>query len=547
MYQSAAFLFSAKLAAADSACSCGCGDTVKTCKCGPDCKCRKPGGSCYKSEKQANELLEKLLSNNLLMGSLKGGLMGGAAGAISAEKGKILRGALRGATFGVPVGLLSAAGGKAFKGFSDTELAYGGKPVNALPGYQQVLHRGAEPAGVVLGAIAGVPLGARLLSKVDSEIEKSEQKKKTEKSAATPAWQRSAGKNEEGGLNAKGRASYNKATGGHLKAPVTESNPKGDRAKRQNSFCSRMCGMKKHETGSDTKKDPDSRINKSLRKWNCKCGNAQTQEQTEWQMEITRINLQQLGAKIAASSCSYHDMPNSPTNKKHMTGASPAVLEADEQSEEIGKPESDKTEHSESVISGKLAAFGVKVARGLFGSGPELSDPRSGLTSTNGDIDIERAMRLPSTTTKQDRWPDANPVLEAAPDVMKYLDYPAWLKYIGSGLGNAAGGAFGGMEGRKATNSQAARDAVANLGTPDPAAAVNATFDPPSAGGSAPAGSGAAAPAAAGAKADGGKGGINPYLLAGGIGLGGAGLYGLYHYLNSKPKKKREEEDKATA
>ena len=98
----------------------------------------------------------------------------------------------------------------------------------------------------------------------------------SEKKAGTPAWQRSEGKNEEGGLNAKGRASYNRATGGNLKAPVTESNPKGDRAKRQNSFCSRMCGMKKHETGSKTKKDPDSRINKALRKWNCKCGTAKT-------------------------------------------------------------------------------------------------------------------------------------------------------------------------------------------------------------------------------------------------------------------------------
>ena len=95
---------------------------------------------------------------------------------------------------------------------------------------------------------------------------------KAEKKAGSPAWQRSEGKNEEGGLNAKGRASYNRATGGNLKAPVTESNPKGKRAKRQNSFCSRMCGMKKHETGSKTKKDPDSRINKALRKWNCKCG-----------------------------------------------------------------------------------------------------------------------------------------------------------------------------------------------------------------------------------------------------------------------------------
>ena len=92
--------------------------------------------------------------------------------------------------------------------------------------------------------------------------------------SASPAWQRSAGKNDEGGLNAKGRASYNKATGGHLKAPVTEKHPTGKAKARRHSFCSRMCGMKSKNTGGDTAKDPDSRINKSLRKWNCKCSSA---------------------------------------------------------------------------------------------------------------------------------------------------------------------------------------------------------------------------------------------------------------------------------
>jgi hypothetical protein len=95
-----------------------------------------------------------------------------------------------------------------------------------------------------------------------------------EKLAGTPAWQRSAGKNPEGGLNEKGRKSYERETGGNLKAPVTESKPTGERAKRQNSFCSRMCGMKRVNTGAKTKSDPDSRINKSLRKWNCKCSSA---------------------------------------------------------------------------------------------------------------------------------------------------------------------------------------------------------------------------------------------------------------------------------
>lgn len=100
--------------------------------------------------------------------------------------------------------------------------------------------------------------------------------KLTKESESSPAWQRSEGKNPEGGLNAKGRASYKRETGGTLKAPVTESKPKGERAKRRNSFCSRMCGMKRVNTGSEAKSDPDSRINKALRKWNCKCGELHT-------------------------------------------------------------------------------------------------------------------------------------------------------------------------------------------------------------------------------------------------------------------------------
>lgn len=86
--------------------------------------------------------------------------------------------------------------------------------------------------------------------------------------AKSPAWTRKEGKDPEGGLNAKGRASYNKATGGNLKPPAP--NPKTEKdAKRRKSFCARMEGMKKRNTSAKTAKDPDSRINKSLRAWNC--------------------------------------------------------------------------------------------------------------------------------------------------------------------------------------------------------------------------------------------------------------------------------------
>ena len=85
----------------------------------------------------------------------------------------------------------------------------------------------------------------------------------------TPAWQRKEGKDPKGGLNAKGRTSYNKGktkTGKkrNLKAP---SKKVGN--KRRASFCARMKGMKKKLTSKKTANDPNSRINKSLRAWNC--------------------------------------------------------------------------------------------------------------------------------------------------------------------------------------------------------------------------------------------------------------------------------------
>jgi hypothetical protein len=86
--------------------------------------------------------------------------------------------------------------------------------------------------------------------------------------AKSPAWQRKEGKDPEGGLNAKGRASYNKTTGGNLKPPAPNPKTKED-AGRRKSFCSRMEGMKKKNTSSKTASDPNSRINKSLKAWNC--------------------------------------------------------------------------------------------------------------------------------------------------------------------------------------------------------------------------------------------------------------------------------------
>ena len=87
--------------------------------------------------------------------------------------------------------------------------------------------------------------------------------------AKSAEWQRKEGKNPKGGLNAKGRASYNKATGGNLKPPAPKPKTAKDAA-RKKSFCARMSGMKAKLTSAKTARDPNSRINKSLRAWNCK-------------------------------------------------------------------------------------------------------------------------------------------------------------------------------------------------------------------------------------------------------------------------------------
>jgi len=86
--------------------------------------------------------------------------------------------------------------------------------------------------------------------------------------AKTPAWTRKEGKDPKGGLNAKGRASYNAANPGKpgLKPPAP--NPKNAKdAARRKSFCARSAGQAK--MFPDAAKDPDSRLNKARRAWKC--------------------------------------------------------------------------------------------------------------------------------------------------------------------------------------------------------------------------------------------------------------------------------------
>jgi hypothetical protein len=102
--------------------------------------------------------------------------------------------------------------------------------------------------------------------KVSEEVEQIDEK--------SAAWQRKEGKSESGGLNRKGIASYRRENpGSKLSMAVTTKpsklKPGSKAANRRKSFCARMSGMKKRLTSAKTARDPNSRINKSLRKWNC--------------------------------------------------------------------------------------------------------------------------------------------------------------------------------------------------------------------------------------------------------------------------------------
>ena len=119
------------------------------------------------------------------------------------------------------------------------------KATEKAKGYSKLVG-GTIAAKTVMPSLSG--------TKKDQRVRKAE-------GGRTAAWQRKEGKNPSGGLNQKGRDSYK---GGTLKAP-TKSKTSG----RRKSFCARMGGMKKRLTSAKTARDPNSRINKALRKWDC--------------------------------------------------------------------------------------------------------------------------------------------------------------------------------------------------------------------------------------------------------------------------------------
>ena len=147
----------------------------------------------------------------------------------------------------------------------DSYLNIGGDDYKSMvENFDQIDEVHRPPAGwKSYGGYEKEPVEVDATAKRIDNIRKSIKIKKEVSEGA--AWTKKSGKNPEGGLNEKGRKSYEKENpGSDLKAPSKKvGNP------RRASFCARMKGMKKKLTSSKTANDPNSRINKSLRAWNC--------------------------------------------------------------------------------------------------------------------------------------------------------------------------------------------------------------------------------------------------------------------------------------
>ena len=105
-------------------------------------------------------------------------------------------------------------------------------------------------------------------------------------------WQDVNRKDKTDGLSQAAVNAYRREhPGSKLKTAVTEKNPSGKRAARRKSFCSRMGGMKKRLTSAKTARDPDSRINKALRRWNC---------EEDFKLRLEQLREEAYGAKDAA-------------------------------------------------------------------------------------------------------------------------------------------------------------------------------------------------------------------------------------------------------
>ena len=161
----------------------------------------------------------------------------------------------------------AAATDKLGTGGRVTGAVLGHLPQLALEGHATVKGTLSQPGGVrtALGSFGSYATAAGANIRKAMKPRELSARETLQSIIQLAAWTRKEGKSRSGGLNEKGRKSYERENpGSDLKAPSKEAgNP------RRASFCARMSGMKKKLTSSKTANDPDSRINKSLKAWNC--------------------------------------------------------------------------------------------------------------------------------------------------------------------------------------------------------------------------------------------------------------------------------------
>ena len=186
--------------------------------------------------------------------------------------GRAAIGAGVGAMVGGPVGAAAGAAIGASLGKKKVSSGSGGKkkPKNFFKAEPKVTSSQEESFEINKSAHKAAQKKSKMRNLARGN-ENTNEKAAAQKKAGGPklygegaAWTKKSGKNKEGGLNEKGRKSYERENpGSDLKAPQPEG------GSRKKSFCARMGGMKKKLTSAKTANDPDSRINKSLRKWKC--------------------------------------------------------------------------------------------------------------------------------------------------------------------------------------------------------------------------------------------------------------------------------------
>ena len=163
---------------------------------------------------------------------------------------------------------------KSFKQLMDERCWPGYKPAPGKKAYAKGSCVREEREGGAGGADNPVFTKPKMMKLKKEDYEADDGPLTEEQLEEVAAWQRKEGKNPEGGLNQKGVESYRRENpGSKLQTAVTTKPSKlkagSKAANRRKSFCSRMSGLKRKLTSSKTANNPDSRVNKALRKWNC--------------------------------------------------------------------------------------------------------------------------------------------------------------------------------------------------------------------------------------------------------------------------------------